>query len=280
MSNRSMNTHRRAMRPVTPVVRLGRNVAGVAITAGILVAGASSAMADGENAAAGQDAAAQNTSADTAADTSVDTSADASVVAIPAVKDADSAKGESATDHGDMATATVAAKPKPKPKPKPVVKAAAASTTTSDDDSSSSKSSSSSSSTKSSSSSSSSDDDSSSSSSQGSAKGSSIVSTARSGIGIPYVWGGSSRSGIDCSGFTSWVYAQHGISLPHSSSAQRAMGRTVSRSEARPGDIVYTPGHVGIYAGNGKIIDAGRSPHSVTERTMWGASWTFIRIGG
>ncbi|WP_058234784.1 C40 family peptidase [Devriesea agamarum] len=109
--------------------------------------------------------------------------------------------------------------------------------------------------------------------------GSSIISTARNGIGVRYVWGGSSTSGWDCSGFTAWVYAQHGISLPHSASAQAAMGRHISKSEARPGDLVYKPGHIGIYAGNGMIIDAGNSIKDTSERKLWSGNWSYIRIG-
>lgn len=114
--------------------------------------------------------------------------------------------------------------------------------------------------------------------SAGAVAGSSIVATARNGIGVPYVYAGSSTSGWDCSGFTQWVYAQHGVSLPHSASAQKNAGTVISKSEARPGDLVYTPGHVGIYAGNGTIIDAGSSGGKTTERSMWDANWTYVRI--
>lgn len=108
--------------------------------------------------------------------------------------------------------------------------------------------------------------------------GEDLLSTARTGIGVPYVWAGSTEAGWDCSGFTSWVYAQHGISLPHSSAAQAAMGTPVSQSEAQVGDLVHWPGHVGIYAGDGKVVDAGRSPMSTTERPIWGNP-TFTHIG-
>lgn len=107
--------------------------------------------------------------------------------------------------------------------------------------------------------------------------GENILDTARSGIGVPYVWAGSTQAGWDCSGFTSWVYAQHGISLPHSSGAQAAMGTVVPESEAQVGDLVHWPGHVGIYAGNGKVVDAGTSPQSTTERNIWGSP-TFTHI--
>ena len=100
----------------------------------------------------------------------------------------------------------------------------------------------------------------------------SVLSVARDQIGTPYVWAGSNPGGFDCSGFTQYVYKQAlGIDLPHSSSAQAAGGRSISQSEAKPGDLVVWPGHIGIYAGNGQVIDAGTSPHAVTERGMWGS---------
>ena len=92
------------------------------------------------------------------------------------------------------------------------------------------------------------------------------------------MFGGSSPSGWDCSGFTSWVYRQHGIYLPHSAGAQARMGKRVSRSEARPGDLAYYPGHVGIYAGNGMILDAGNSAKNTSIRKLWNANWSFYRI--
>lgn len=91
----------------------------------------------------------------------------------------------------------------------------------------------------------------------GSAKGQEIANFACQFIGNPYVPGGTSLTeGADCSGFTSAVYQNFGISLPRSSSAQAAYGREVSYSEAAPGDIIYYGGHVGIYIGNGQIVHA------------------------
>ena len=112
------------------------------------------------------------------------------------------------------------------------------------------------------------------------AKGSSILATARSGIGTPYVYGGTSPSGWDCSGFVQWVYAQHGISLPRGAGDQAAAGTVIPRSEARPGDLVYKPGHIGIYAGGNQFVDAGNSRVDTSERNIYSGSWTFIRIGG
>ena len=111
------------------------------------------------------------------------------------------------------------------------------------------------------------------------AKGSSILATARSGIGTPYVYGGTSPSGWDCSGFVQWVYAQHGISLPRGAGDQAAAGTVIPRSEARPGDLVYKPGHIGIYAGGNQFVDAGNSRVDTSERNIYSGSWTFIRVG-
>ena len=110
------------------------------------------------------------------------------------------------------------------------------------------------------------------------AKGGSILATARSGIGTPYVYGGTSPSGWDCSGFVQWVYAQHGINLPRGAAGQAAAGTVIPRSEARPGDLVYKPGHIGIYAGGNQFVDAGNSRVDTSERNIYSGSWTFIRI--
>ena len=84
-----------------------------------------------------------------------------------------------------------------------------------------------------------------------------VVDFAKQFIGNPYVWGGTSLTrGTDCSGFVKSVYAHFGVSLPRTSSSMRGVGYEVSYDEIQPGDIVCYSGHVGIYAGNGQIVNA------------------------
>lgn len=95
----------------------------------------------------------------------------------------------------------------------------------------------------------------------GSASGQAVVDFAMQFVGNPYVYGGSSlTNGTDCSGFVMSVYNNFGVSLPHSSAADRNVGATVNGIEnAQPGDIICYSGHVGIYAGNGQIVHASTS---------------------
>jgi peptidoglycan DL-endopeptidase CwlO len=92
-------------------------------------------------------------------------------------------------------------------------------------------------------------------------------------IGVPYRWGGSSPStGFDCSGFTMFVYAQVGVSLPHYTGAQWAMGTPVSRSQLQPGDLVFFNGlgHMGIYVGGNSFIHAPHTGDFVKVSSMTG----------
>lgn len=111
---------------------------------------------------------------------------------------------------------------------------------------------------------------------------SSIVSIARSLLGIPYVYGGTSTSGFDCSAFTQYVYRKAGVSLPRTSSQQYAAVQHISRSQAQPGDLVFvlTGGrvtHVGIYTGGNRMVDSPRSGKSTQEREIWTSNVAFGR---
>jgi len=89
--------------------------------------------------------------------------------------------------------------------------------------------------------------------------GDTVVETAMRYRGVPYVWGGSSPSGFDCSGLVRYSFAQLGVSLPHSSRAQFKYGTAVARDNLLPGDLVFFGSpihHVGIYVGGGNMINA------------------------
>lgn len=99
-----------------------------------------------------------------------------------------------------------------------------------------------------------------------------IINTAKSFLGTPYVWGGTSPSGFDCSGFTQYVLAQNGKSIPRTSQEQFASGQAVDKSQLQAGDLVFydwsggtEATHVGIYEGNGKMIHAPHSGDVVKE---------------
>ena len=97
-----------------------------------------------------------------------------------------------------------------------------------------------------------------------------IVNIARTLLGIPYVYGGESPSGFDCSGFTQYVFGKAGISIPRTASAQQSAATPVS--DPKPGDLVFfgSPAwHVGIYTGNGMMIDSPREGKSTSERPIF-----------
>ena len=94
--------------------------------------------------------------------------------------------------------------------------------------------------------------------------GQAVVDYAMQFVGNPYVWGGTSlTNGADCSGFVQSVYANFGVSMPRTSSAMRSAGTEVSYSEAVPGDVICYEGHVGIYIGNGQIVNAIDEAHGI-----------------
>ena len=95
-------------------------------------------------------------------------------------------------------------------------------------------------------------------------KGQAIVDYACQFIGNPYVWGGTSlTNGADCSGFVQSVFAHFGISLPRTSGEMRSSGTEVSYDEAIAGDIICYDGHVGIYMGDGQIVNAINSDRGI-----------------
>ena len=104
-----------------------------------------------------------------------------------------------------------------------------------------------------------------------------IVSAAYSFLGIPYVWGGTTTAGFDCSGMVQAAHAAAGISIPRVSWDQGAAGVEVSASEALLGDIVYYGWHVGIYIGNGQMIHAPEEGDVVKISTVDWAAHTFVR---
>lgn len=104
-----------------------------------------------------------------------------------------------------------------------------------------------------------------------------IAATASKYVGAPYVWGGNTPSGWDCSGFVKYVYAQHGINIARGTSAILGSGQFKRTSSPKPGDLVFQRGgsHVGIYLGGGKMIGAQNPTtdtniHPVTQNPLYG----------
>ncbi|MGO4363349.1 C40 family peptidase [Terrabacter sp. 2TAF16] len=106
-----------------------------------------------------------------------------------------------------------------------------------------------------------------------------IIGIAQSYFGVPYVYGGTTPSGFDCSGFTSYVYRQAGISIPRTASAQAAASTPVSNP--RPGDLVFFGSpiyHVGIYVSPGRMIDAQRPGTVIGNHSIWTTPSMYGRI--
>lgn len=254
--------HRSARRPVTPLTDLataatgtlalaGRRTAVVAATTGLMVSAvavpaANAATASGDQAALPSvDTAALTASAKTVLET-------APVVTAPA---------DAAWSFETPAVTAVVPEPEPEPEPEPVrttsrsaQRAATAETATATAEVAAA-------------------------AVPQSVAGNAVLEVAARYVGVPYVSGGTTPDGFDCSGFVSYVYAQLGISLPRTSSAIKAAGTVISASEAQPGDLIWSPGHISIYAGGDQQIDSPRPGKTIQFRSIWQSNPTFIRIG-
>lgn len=112
----------------------------------------------------------------------------------------------------------------------------------------------------------------------------SILATANGLIGTPYLWGGSTPAGFDCSGFVQYVFARNGITLPRISKEQYTVGTSVELSALQPGDLVFfsfnndgVVSHDGIYIGNNQFINSSSSK-GVTIYTL-GTYWQSVYVG-
>lgn len=117
-----------------------------------------------------------------------------------------------------------------------------------------------------------------------SAVGAAVVQAAAALSGKPYIFGASGPNAFDCSGFTMYVFAQFGISLPHFADAQMNYGTPVSAAEAAPGDLIafvdgtgYS-GHIGIYAGGAMMYDAPNSSTTVGLHQIYSSNVVFRRL--
>lgn len=107
----------------------------------------------------------------------------------------------------------------------------------------------------------------------GTGGGGAIVSAAYKYLGVPYVWGGASMSGVDCSGLVLLAHRAIGVRLSHSSGVIGRGGQAVSAANAQPGDVVCYSGHVGIYVGNGMMIHAPQRGENVKVVKVYGSPW-------
>jgi cell wall-associated NlpC family hydrolase len=108
-----------------------------------------------------------------------------------------------------------------------------------------------------------------------------VVGIALQYLGTPYVWGASGPGAFDCSGFTSYVYAQVGVSLPHNAAAQYSYGAPVSRDQLQPGDLVFFDGlgHVGLYIGGGQFVHAPHTGDVVKISSMYDSWYSATYVG-
>lgn len=119
--------------------------------------------------------------------------------------------------------------------------------------------------------------------SSGVVSGSSVLAVAARYVGIPYLYGGTTPSGFDCSGFTGYVYRQLGVSLPRTANEQMLATRQIPRSQARPGDLVFFVSggrayHNGLYAGGNMMYDSPRTGKTLQKREIWSSNVIFTRV--
>jgi cell wall-associated NlpC family hydrolase len=112
------------------------------------------------------------------------------------------------------------------------------------------------------------------------APGNQVADLAQQYVGSRYVWGGSSPSGFDCTGFVMYVFNQFGVSLPHNEAGQLNSGQRIGADELQPGDVLvfantYRSGlsHVGIYLGEGQFVHAVDERHGVQVNNLWDGYW-------
>jgi cell wall-associated NlpC family hydrolase len=110
-----------------------------------------------------------------------------------------------------------------------------------------------------------------------------ILAIAARYVGIPYVYGGRTPRGFDCSGYVQYVYKLAGKNLPRTADEQMRAGRQISRSQAQDGDLVaFVSGgvayHIGLYAGGNMMYDSPHTGASVSKRSIWTAAVVFVRV--
>jgi cell wall-associated NlpC family hydrolase len=110
--------------------------------------------------------------------------------------------------------------------------------------------------------------------------GAQVVKVAAKYVGVPYVFGGSTPAGFDCSGYVRYVYSQFGVRLPHSVVAQARLGKLIRAKDAKPGDlVVWNDGsHNGIFAGGGNLFHAPQRGDSVKLAKIWTDAVHYVRI--
>lgn len=118
-----------------------------------------------------------------------------------------------------------------------------------------------------------------------SSTGDAMIDKALACRGTRYIYGGTSRGGFDCSGFTRYVYSRFGIALPRTSDEQYNIGTPVSRGELKPGDLLFFStiragvSHVGIYIGNGKMVHAANPRRGVTTDSIYSSYYASRFVG-